>query len=98
MACYEGVVALAPGHWRALLSLAVALVGLGREDAAGKALRRALKASGGCLMATWKDVQDSAPVWMTRLQVLQGASPMRCADAWHASHTGLCTWLVHSSP
>lgn len=50
VACYEGVVALAPGHWRALLSLAVALIGLGREDAAGKALRRSLKASGGSLV------------------------------------------------
>jgi len=44
--CYEGVLAQAPGHWRALLSLSVALIGLGREDAAAKALRRAFKASG----------------------------------------------------
>ena len=46
MACYEGVLGQAPGHWRALLSLSVALIGLGREDAAKKALRAAFKASG----------------------------------------------------
>ncbi len=52
--CYEGVLAQAPGHWRALLSLSVALIGLAREDAAKKALRAAFKASGaGRAAAHW---------------------------------------------
>jgi tetratricopeptide (TPR) repeat protein len=49
--CYEGVLAQAPGHWRALLSLSVALIGLAREDAAKKALRAAFKASGAARAA-----------------------------------------------
>ncbi|EIE19554.1 hypothetical protein COCSUDRAFT_67698 [Coccomyxa subellipsoidea C-169] len=44
--CYQNVLTAAPGHWRALLNLSVALAGLGRNSEAHKALRASFKASG----------------------------------------------------
>lgn len=46
--CYGMLLELAPGHWRALLNLSVALAGLGRNHEAHKALRASFKASGKC--------------------------------------------------
>ena len=70
--------ALSPGHWRALLSLAVALIGLGREDAAGKALRRSLKASGASYINLLLDLQpgreDAAGKALRRSLKASGAS------------------------
>ena len=44
--CYKAVVDVVPDHWRGLLNLAVAQVGLKRTSEAQKNLRRAFKASG----------------------------------------------------
>ena len=44
--CYKAVVGVVPDHWRGLLNLAVAQVGLKRTSEAQKNLRRAFKASG----------------------------------------------------
>jgi tetratricopeptide (TPR) repeat protein len=44
---YEGVLEICPDHWRGLLNYSVALVGIGREEDAKHALRRAFKLSGG---------------------------------------------------
>lgn len=44
--CYKTVVEAVPGHWRSLLNLAVALMGLGRTAEAQRSLRAAFKACG----------------------------------------------------
>jgi hypothetical protein len=44
--CYEMVTDAVPGHWRGLLSLAVAHMGLGHAAEAQRHLRAAFKASG----------------------------------------------------
>ena len=44
--CYYMVLEAAPGHWRALLNLSVALAGMGRSSEARLALRASFKASG----------------------------------------------------
>ena len=44
--CYETVTQTSPGHWRGLLNLSVALMGLGKTSDAQKALKHAFKASG----------------------------------------------------
>lgn len=44
--CYKAVVDAVPEHWRGLLNLAVAQVGLKKTSEAQKNLRRAFKASG----------------------------------------------------
>ena len=44
--CYNTVVEAVPGHWRSLLNLAVALMGLGRTGEAQRSLRAAFKACG----------------------------------------------------
>ena len=44
--CYKAVVDAVPEHWRGLLNLAVAQVGLKKMSEAQKNLRRAFKASG----------------------------------------------------
>ncbi len=44
--CYSMVLEAAPGHWRALLNLSVALAGMGRSSEAHRALRASFKASG----------------------------------------------------
>jgi len=50
--CYGMLLELAPGHWRALLNLSVALAGLGRNHEAHKALRASFKASGNLSLST----------------------------------------------
>lgn len=45
--CYRAVVDAVPEHWRGLLNLAVAQVGLKKTAEAQRNLRRAFKASGG---------------------------------------------------
>ena len=44
--CYKAVIDTVPDHWRGLLNLAVAQVGLKKTSEAQKNLRRAFKASG----------------------------------------------------
>ncbi|CAL8471190.1 g10732 [Coccomyxa elongata] len=44
--CYSMVLEAAPGHWRALLNLSVALAGMGRSSEAHRTLRASFKASG----------------------------------------------------
>ena len=44
--CYKAVIDAVPDHWRGLLNLAVAQVGLKKTSEAQKNLRHAFKASG----------------------------------------------------
>ena len=48
--CYETVTDAVPGHWRGLLSLAVAHMGLGHTAEAQRHLRAAFQASGASLL------------------------------------------------
>lgn len=50
---YEGVLQISPDHWRGLLNYSVALVGVGRDEEAKRALRRAFKLSGAGRRLFW---------------------------------------------
>ena len=58
--CYKAVVDVVPDHWRGLLNLAVAQVGLKRTSEAQRNLRRAFKAS-GARMHAWLPLRPCFP-------------------------------------
>jgi Flp pilus assembly protein TadD len=51
--CYEAVLKIKPGHWKAQLNRAASLLGLGRAEEAQSALDRAIQIGGGSPSVSW---------------------------------------------
>ncbi len=82
--CYSMVLQAAPGHWRALLNLSVALAGMGRSSEAHRALRASFKAS-GALFYFYRFCKIFPPKWTAHSCMAQQSAHVALAGISHVS-------------